>query len=280
MMGAFKEKVKELWNKIVKWPMWKSKKFLRIAGGSVLAIVLLIILIVVIPDEKTLDEQLEQCRVYLSSNEYNEAAILLEKILEENPKCTEAYEYLARAYDELGNMKDAREILAEGVALTNSEKLQGMLAERENKIADDGGEETTTNIDEEPSLEEEISSEEVSSSEEKTTKKEQTTTKKQADTKQTTGATTKSTTVKAETTTSSANNNTETITVASENQSTTKEEETTSKADEESTDETPSESESVTEPTSQSDASSEDGGQDESSSSSESETTSTADITE
>ena len=46
-MGAFKEKVKELWNKIVKWPMWKSKKFLSIAGGSVLAIVLLIILIVV-----------------------------------------------------------------------------------------------------------------------------------------------------------------------------------------------------------------------------------------
>ena len=87
--------------------------------------------------EQRIAEQLELGQKYLAEENYEEAVIAFNKVIELDPKNIDAYVYLAESYDKKGSTKEAIEALEAGYLVSPEAKVEALLVDLYTKTISD-----------------------------------------------------------------------------------------------------------------------------------------------
>lgn len=115
----------------------KSKKLVMIADAAIglVCIIVLALFIGKNASARKVAELLDLGNKYLTEQDYEEAIVAFQEIIEIDPKCEEAYRGLANVYIAMGDYESAIDILQQGIEQTGAEELAAYLEEIKEEAA-------------------------------------------------------------------------------------------------------------------------------------------------
>lgn len=112
--------------------MKENRKKKAIIAGIIIIVICIVVFVLMTGKNSAIrkvTELLDLGNKYLTEQDYEQAVVSFQKVIEIDPKCEEAYRGLADVYVAMNDYESAIDILQQGAAQTNSEELKAYLEE-------------------------------------------------------------------------------------------------------------------------------------------------------